>query len=195
MMERMSTKKKTVLLALAILLVIEICFAVWEYILRPNANLCENPYGITIHCKDEALLQECVTELDKLPDGLMERFKEDGWALWIGDSYLADVRRAYRNEEIMGMTRPVGKEILVSGADQIAHEFGHFVYTVLGEPEDFRQVYEQEATKAYLPSYCTADAHEYFAQGFACCVNGIDAFADADATRAYFSRLHDSGWV
>ena len=76
-MERMSTKKKTVLLALAILLVIEICFAVWEYILRPNANLCENPYGITIHCKDEALLQECVTELDKLPEN-----KEKEYHIW-----------------------------------------------------------------------------------------------------------------
>ena len=130
----MSERKKTVILALCLLLIIEAGFCVWEYIIRPKANLCDNPYGITIHCKDEDLLQECLSEMDKLPPSLLERFKQEKWALFVGDGYLKDVRMQFNNGKIMGMTRTACKEILVSSPEEIAHEFGHFLYITLDAP-------------------------------------------------------------
>ena len=191
----MSKSKTTFILALCILIVIEAGFFVWEYILRPSANLCDNPYGITIHCKDEDLLQECLVEMDKLPKHLLLQFKRDGWSLFVGDGYLKDVRMQFSDDRIMGMTRTVCKEVLVSGADEIAHEFGHYLYTALNEPSAFRAVYEENAPEADMPSYYRTNEQEYFAQSFAFFINGVDAFDGSGETKAYFEALQKKGWT
>lgn len=191
----MSERKKTVILALCLLLIIEAGFCVWEYIIRPKANLCDNPYGITIHCKDEDLLQECLSEMDKLPPSLLERFKQEKWALFVGDGYRKDVRIQFNNGKIMGMTRTACKEILVSSPEEIAHEFGHFLYITLDAPNAFHVVYEKDASAANMPSYFTADDPEYFAESFAYYINRIDVFDGIEETKAYFENLQRNGWV
>lgn len=179
----MSERKKTVILVLCLLLIIEAGFCVWEYIIRPKANLCDNPYGITIHCKD------------KLPPSLLERFKQKKWALFVGDGYLKDVRMQFNNDKIMGMTRTACNEILVSSPEEIAHEFGHFLYITLDAPNAFHVVYEKDASAANMPSYFTADDPEYFAESFAYYINRIDVFDGIEETKAYFENLQRNGWV
>lgn len=191
----MSERKKTVILVLCLLLIIEAGFCVWEYIIRPKANLCDNPYGIKIHCKDEDLLQECLSEMDKLPPSLLERFKQEKWALFVGDGYLKDVRMQFNNGKIMGMTRTACKEILVSSPEEIAHEFGHFLYITLDAPNAFHVVFEKDASAANMPSYFTADDPEYFAESFAYYINRIDVFDGIEETKAYFENLQRNGWV
>lgn len=188
-----TNRKTTIAWAIGVLVVIEACFCMWEFVIRPRTDLCDNHYGITVHCKSEGLLCESEQELDKLPDRLLAAFEQEGWSLWIGDDYLRG-EQTLIDSHISGATHPTRKEVLVSGAGEILHEFGHFLYLRLGEPEDFVNVYAQEAGNSPLRLYYQQDAHEYFAECFAYYISGIDIFGDTPATLRYFDQLRSENW-
>lgn len=161
----------------------------------PAADLCENPYGIRIHCEDELLLPGCFSELDKLPGSILTRFKEEGWELYVGTQYVAGVRAEYNNERITGMTRPRYKSILVSSGKEVFHEFGHFLYIELGEPDSFKSIYEHDKTLVDIHPHFTSNDHEFFAEFFACYLDGEDVLESIPLTELYMSTLSQRGWI
>lgn len=190
----MKTNGKLLLVKiLSAVIFIEIVVLANYYLIQPNINKCESPYGITIQCRDEEYVKLCLQELDKIPDRILADFAENGWRLKIGENYLEKVRFAYNNTKIMGMTIDGCKCIVVASDAEILHEFGHYLYGRISEKSDFFAIYSIDCNNADMPGYYTSSVEEYFAQCFALYIDGYD-FDGIENTKQYFDNLQHNKW-
>ena len=69
----------------------------------------------------------------------------------------------------VGATVYAEKTIYVSEAGSTLHEFGHYLYHILGYPSQVEQLYRDEAKSAsiFLRDYAMTNCREYFADYFA----------------------------
>lgn len=99
-------------------------------------------------------LNDYLVALSQVPEALLQKFKSEGWTYNIDFSYLSDLSREY-HASCIGATSYTEKTIYVSEAGSTLHEFGHFLYYILGCPDEVEQLYadEADAAAAFLRDY------------------------------------------
>ena len=120
-------------------------------------------------------LNDYLVELNRVPEALLQRFKREGWTYCIDCAYLSEMSREY-HASCVGATVYAEKTIYVSEAGSTLHEFGHFLYCILGYPSQVEQLYrdEAEAASIFLRDYALTNCREYFADYFAYYVKCAD---------------------
>ena len=115
-----------------------------------------------------APLNDYLVELNRVPEALLQRFKREGWTYCIDCAYLSEMSREY-HASCVGATVYAEKTIYVSEAGSTLHEFGHYLYHILGYPSQVEQLYrdEAEAASIFLRDYALTNCREYFADYFA----------------------------
>ena len=125
-------------------------------------------------------LNDYLMELKQVPESLLQKFQSEGWTYSIDFGYLSDMSREY-HASCTGATNYAEKTIYVSEAGSTLHEFGHFLYYILGCPDEVEQLYadEEDAAAAFLRDYAGTNHREYFADYF---VHFLGCADDAEKT-------------
>lgn len=112
-------------------------------------------------------LNDYLVELNQVPEALLQKFQSEGWTFNIDFAHLSDLSREY-HASCTGATNYAEKTIYVSEASSTLHEFGHFLYYILGFPDEVEQLYadEADAAAAFLRDYAMTNHREYFADYF-----------------------------
>lgn len=123
-------------------------------------------------------LNDYLVELNQVPEALLQKFQSEGWTFDIDFGYLSDLSREYHTS-CTGATNYAEKTIYVSEASSTLHEFGHFLYYILGCPDEVKQLYADEADAAavFLRDYAGTNDREYFADYF---VHFLECADDAE---------------
>ena len=74
-------------------------------------------------------------ELRKVPQPILDAFKENGWTFVIGTEYLTALSRKL-GVNCIGAAAYTEKRIYVFEASAILHEFGHFLVCTMGFPQE-----------------------------------------------------------
>ncbi len=112
-------------------------------------------------------LNDYLVALNQVPEALLQKFQSEGWTYNIDFGYLSDLSREYHSS-CTGATNYAEKTIYVSEAGSTLHEFGHFLYYILGCPDEVEHLYADEADAAavFLRDYAMTNHREYFADYF-----------------------------
>lgn len=123
-------------------------------------------------------LNDYLVELNQVPEALLQKFQSEGWRFNIDFAYLSDLSREY-HASCTGVTNYAEKTIYVSEPGSTLHEFGHFLYYILGCPDEVEQLYadEADAAAAFLRDYAGTNHREYFADYF---VHFLECADDAE---------------
>lgn len=123
--------------------------------------------GLPIQNTAGVPLNDYLVELNQVPEVLLQKLQSEGWTYNIDFAYLSDLSREYHTSCI-GATNYAEKTIYVSEAGSTLHEFGHFLYYILGCPDEVEQLYSDEADAAavFLRDYAMTNHSEYFADYF-----------------------------
>lgn len=114
--------------------------------------------------------------LNTLPEGLLERFINDGWTFYITDKNIAATYFAGQYNSVMGVTFDDDKTIYIEQRskaieESTVHEFGHYVddtYGCFTDTNEFAQIYNTESgsfVNAFNVNF-HYDVHEFWADGF-----------------------------
>ena len=131
-------------------------------------------------------LNDYLVELNRVPEALLQRFEREGWTYCIDCAYLSEMSREY-HANCVGATVYAEKTIYVSEAGSTLHEFGHYLYHILGYPSQVEQLYRDEAKSAsiFLRDYAMTYCREYFVDYFVCWINSKDNVAVKQQMRRY----------
>ena len=123
-------------------------------------------------------LNDYLVELNQVPEALLQKFQSEGWTFNIDFAYLSGLSREY-HISCTGATNYAEKTIYVSEAGSTLHEFGHFLYYILGFPDEVERLYTEEANAAatFLRDYAMTNSREYFADYF---VHFLECADDAE---------------
>ncbi len=117
------------------------------------------------------------SELNKIPQPLLNAFKNKGWHIYVTDENIAKVYFGSKYSSVQGVTIYKDKIILIEArkvaiSESTIHEFGHFVDYATGFNSNtryFKNVYNEEAEtfkSKIINSSCVRDEQELFAEGF-----------------------------
>ena len=136
--------------------------------------------GLPVQNNAGVPLNDYLMALKQVPEALLQKFKSEGWTYSIDFGYLSDLNREY-HISCTGATNYAEKTIYVSEAGSTLHEFGHFLYYILGCPDEVEQLYadEEDAAAAFLRDYAGTNHREYFADYF---VHFLGCADDAEKT-------------
>ena len=158
---------------------------------------------LTISSSTAADLNDCLLEIDSVPDPILDAFDAADWEYHVDPGYL----QAYGAEHdlsCIGLTSYTEKRIYVGAASSTVHEFGHFLDWTLKFPAVHELLYQEEAEQALrvLNDYSATNSHEYFANYFAYWISNSDHAERMEQlqdvtpkTYAYFSNLEAKGWI
>lgn len=123
--------------------------------------------GLPVQNNAGVPLNDYLMALKQVPEALLQKFKSEGWTYSIDFGYLSDLSREYHTS-CTGATNYAEKTIYVSEASSTLHEFGHFLYYILGLPDKVERLYAEEADAAatFLRDYAMTNSREYFADYF-----------------------------
>lgn len=158
---------------------------------------------LTISSSTAADLNDCLLEIDSVPDPILDAFDAAGWEYHLDPGYL-QAYGAANNLSCVGLTSYTEERIYVGAASPTVHEFGHFLDWTLEFPAVHELLYQEEAEQALriLGDYSATNSREYFANYFAYWVSNSD-HAERMAqlqgvtpkTYSYFSDLEAKGWI
>lgn len=77
-------------------------------------------------------------ELRKVPQPILDAFNENGWTFVIGTEYLTELSRKL-GVNCIGAAVYTEKQIYVSEASAVLHEFGHFLDCAMGFPQEHKE--------------------------------------------------------
>ena len=110
-------------------------------------------------------------ELRKVPQPILDAFNESGWTFVVGTEYLTDLSRKL-GVNCFGAAAYTEKQIYVSEASAILHEFGHFLDCAMGFPQEHKDLHALEAASAPMKQHAKSNSLEYFAEFFSCWLSG-----------------------
>lgn len=151
---------------------------------------------------DEGInMNDYLLELRRVPEPVLQSFRDQGWTYTVDFSYLSDLSRK-NGASCTGATDYGAKRIYVAEAQPTLHEFGHFLDCALGFPSGHTPLYADEAQSAvFLRDYALTECREYFAEYFAYYLKYCGNAEKAEQmerltpeTFAFFSALADNGW-
>lgn len=151
---------------------------------------------------DDVDVNSYIVELSHIPAELREAFKSDGWVCYVDFNRIAELEDQL-GVSCAGATNYLEETIYLGQPDAIAHEFGHFLDSVLCFPEEHKQLFDQESsvTSRLLGRYSTSDRYEYFAEYFDYwiryrnCSDKMHRLEEVSpATYQYFLELESSNW-
>lgn len=119
---------------------------------------------VNIQNNDGLALNDCLLELRRMPETIMEAFCEEGCVYTINCDYLAQLSERL-DMSCIGTANYGQKRIYVSKAGGTIHELGHFLDKKLGFPEEHERLYqlEGEAAAKLIRDYVNTNSHEFLA--------------------------------
>ena len=137
-------------------------------------------------------------ELRKVPQPILDAFKENGWTFVIGTEYLTALSRKL-GVNCIGAAAYTEKRIYVFEASAILHEFGHFLDCTMGFPQEHKDLYALEAASAPMKQHAKSNGLEYFAEFFSYWLSGSTRTLAqlkelTPETYAYFEDL-SADWI
>lgn len=119
---------------------------------------------IKIDNVDEAMLNDYLVQLAKLPSGVLDSFNHSCWRMKIDVEYLHRITN--NAASCVGASFPSERTICVVSPDSVIHEFGHFVDYYLGRPSKSGIFSEAKNSGLFLRKYAQTSPEEYFAEVF-----------------------------
>lgn len=112
-------------------------------------------------------LSRFLTELESVPQPVMEMFKDRGWKYAIDFDYISDFSQLF-GSAVIGVCDSGDRCIYVSDATATLHEFGHFLDYTQGWYSRRSTLFAEEsaAADAFLRDYAMTDHFEYYAEYF-----------------------------
>lgn len=126
---------------------------------------------------DEENIEYAKSEIELLPNSLIETFSKNGWNIFITTENINQKYFGGKYDNVMGVTITAKNEIYIQNRkksiqNSIVHEFGHFLDCINDFPslnEEFSEIYNEEAStfKSRISnSSCVRDEMEFFAHTF-----------------------------
>ena len=134
--------------------------------LTQSFHVEEPPAPVTFENRSGINANAILSELQYVPQPILDTFNARGWQLVIDCNYIAELGRR-SGVGCTGATDYAERTIYVSEAGAVLHEFGHFLDWLLGFPTEHEQLFRAEAATAPLRAYAKTDSREYFADYFA----------------------------
>lgn len=177
--------------------------ALLDTLLTQNLQVREPPIldELPIQNDEGVNMNDYLLELRRVPEPVLQAFRDQGWTYTVNFSYLSDLSRK-NGASCTGATDYGAKRIYVAEAQPTLHEFGHFLDCALGFPSRYTPLYADEAQSAvFLRDYALTECREYFAEYFAYYLKYCGNAKKAEQmewltpeTFAFFSALADNGW-
>lgn len=134
--------------------------------------------GITVNNPGGGDITPFLIMLERIPAPLLERFHSKGWIFSVDHGHLRALSEKL-GMPCAGATDLSCRQIFVSEARAVFHEFGHFLHSELGFPKEVLRLYRLESASAvFLGEYARENHLEYFAEYFAFL---LENRSDADA--------------
>lgn len=177
--------------------------ALLDALLTRNLQVREPPMldELPIQNDEGVNMNDYLLELRRVPEPVLQAFRDQGWTYIVDFSYLSDLSRK-NGASCTGATDYEAKRIYVAAAQPTLHEFGHFLDCALGFPSGHTPLFADEAQSAvFLRDYALTERREYFAEYFA---YYLKYCGDAEKAKqmerltpetfTFFSALADNGW-
>lgn len=158
---------------------------------------------VTVEDEYKSKCTPFLEEAAKIPAVILDRFEDENWSLTIGNDYILQ----WEDENdvggsIVGLTVYATNAIYVCNVASVVHEFGHFLHSQLGYPQEIDDLYqkESESAKLVIGDYALTNEMEYFAEFFESWIRASndrlqELKTAAPETFAYFETLEASGWL
>lgn len=122
-----------------------------------------------ISCDEDILLTAYEEELNCIPMPILQSFQMNDWTFEVSNETIPSLADQFTNPiGITGITDYKNKLISVSDPDAVIHEFGHYFWFMLQDPDGVETLYDMESTHAQevLGPYSATNSREYFAEYF-----------------------------
>lgn len=159
---------------------------------------------ISINYESSTLdLDSYLTELDMIPDNILEAFNAEKYTLEIGQTYINNYNDRY-NVAAVGIFSSGNRHIYLISPNSLIHEFGHFVSYINNLESELNSLYkvESEGIVKLTRGYARTNCQEFFAEAFDYYISHKENEArtnnfkaKAPLTYQYLSSLEASGWI
>lgn len=149
-------------------------------------------------------LEEALFDLKKIPESVLQLFREKEWTIHLGREYIQDWSERNGGFSAAALTSYKNKTCYIGADYAIPHEIGHFLEYQLRKGTDRVTFPEKErnASEKVLGKYATSNDLEYFAEYFAYWIKNssnakkMNLLKDkTPETYAYFTALEANNWA